>query len=82
MLFSYLHQLWCLNDGYNSISSRFIRHMHVISIDSFEDVTINKIFTSILDSHFTKGFLDSITQLSKVINNKKVFKLNTMKDNR
>lgn len=56
-----------LKDGSNSVTSRFIRHMQVISIDSFEDVTLSKIFSSILDLHFTKGFVESVTQLSKVI---------------
>lgn len=51
----------------NSITSRFIRHMHVIGIDTFDDNTITKIFTSILDWHFSKGFESNISRLSKMI---------------
>ncbi|KAK0077358.1 hypothetical protein PV326_010096, partial [Microctonus aethiopoides] len=51
----------------NIVTSRFIRHMHVIGIDAFEDATMTKIFTSILDWHFAKGFDSDISRLSKMI---------------
>ncbi|CAD6235446.1 GSCOCG00007903001-RA-CDS, partial [Cotesia congregata] len=53
--------------GLHSITSRFLRHMHVIGIDTFDDTTITKIFTSILDWHFAKGFESIISQSSKMI---------------
>jgi dynein heavy chain len=50
----------------DDISGRFIRHMFILSVDSFEDKTINKIFSSILDWHFAKGFDANVARLSKV----------------
>ena len=52
--------------GRNDISDRFTRHMNIISIDSFDDNTMNKIFTSIVDWHFEKGFDSSFQRLGKV----------------
>ncbi|KAI5723048.1 hypothetical protein M8J76_000435 [Diaphorina citri] len=46
---------------------RLLRHMNIISIDSFNEATLSKIFTSVLDWHFSKGFTDSIVKLSKNI---------------
>ncbi|XP_018046945.1 PREDICTED: dynein heavy chain 3, axonemal [Atta colombica] len=53
--------------GSNVVTSRFTRHMHVIGIDSFEQATMTKIFSSILDWHFAKGFVPEISRLSKMI---------------
>lgn len=55
--------------GSNVVTSRFTRHMHVIGIDSFEEATMTKIFSSILDWHFTKGFVPEISRLSKMVVN-------------
>lgn len=52
--------------GRNDISDRFTRHMNIISIDSFDDNTMTKIFTSIVDWHFAKGFDSSFGRLGKV----------------
>ena len=52
--------------GRNDISGRFTRHMNIISIDSFDDNTMTKIFTSIVDWHFAKGFDASFARLGKV----------------
>uniref|UniRef100_A0A3B5AK42 Dynein axonemal heavy chain 3 n=1 Tax=Stegastes partitus TaxID=144197 RepID=A0A3B5AK42_9TELE len=41
--------------GKNDIT-RFTRHLNIISIDSFDDETLTKIFSSIVDWHFSKGF--------------------------
>lgn len=38
------------------MSGRFTRHLNVISINSFDDQTLTKIFCSITDWHFSKGF--------------------------
>jgi dynein heavy chain len=40
--------------------------MFILSLDSFEDRTIERIFSSILDWHFVKGFDASVARLSKV----------------
>ncbi|XP_016078231.1 PREDICTED: dynein heavy chain 3, axonemal [Miniopterus natalensis] len=42
--------------GRNDITGRFTRHLNVISINAFEDDILTKIFTSIADWHFGKGF--------------------------
>ena len=51
--------------GRNDISGRFTRHLNIISIDSFDDNTMTKIFTSIVDWHFAKGFDASFGRLGK-----------------
>ncbi|XP_050466815.1 dynein axonemal heavy chain 3 isoform X2 [Cataglyphis hispanica] len=55
--------------GSNIVTPRFIRHMHVIGIDSFEEATMSKIFSSILDWHFAKGFVMEVSRLSKMVVN-------------
>ncbi|PSN48405.1 hypothetical protein C0J52_12085 [Blattella germanica] len=52
--------------GSNEVTGRFLRHMFIISIDSFEDKTLDKIFSSLLDWHFAKGFDPNVSRLSKV----------------
>ncbi|KAF4087455.1 hypothetical protein AMELA_G00070970 [Ameiurus melas] len=42
--------------GRNDITGRFTRHLNIVSIDSFDDETLSKIFTSITDWHFSTGF--------------------------
>lgn len=54
--------------GRNSITGRFTRHLNIISIESFDDNTMTKIFTSLVDWHFGKGFDAVFTRLGKVIN--------------
>ncbi|XP_028284148.1 dynein heavy chain 3, axonemal [Parambassis ranga] len=53
--------------GKNDITGRFIRHLNIISIDSFDDDTLTKIFSSIADWHFKKGFDASFNRLSKIM---------------
>lgn len=38
------------------LPGRFTRHLNVLSIDAFDDETLTKIFSSITDWHFSKGF--------------------------
>ena len=38
--------------GRNDISVRFIRHMNIIGMDSFDDETLRRIFTTEIDWHF------------------------------
>ncbi|XP_047390171.1 dynein axonemal heavy chain 3 isoform X4 [Sciurus carolinensis] len=42
--------------GRNDITGRFTRHLNIISISAFEDDILTKIFGSIADWHFGKGF--------------------------
>ncbi|CAL7933869.1 unnamed protein product [Xylocopa violacea] len=55
--------------GSNIVTPRLTRHMHIIGIDFFEEATMTKIFSSILDSHFAKGFTAEISRLGKMIVN-------------
>lgn len=52
--------------GSNLITSRLTRHMLVITVDSFEDNTLNKIFGTIMDWHFAKGFIEALQRQAKV----------------
>lgn len=52
--------------GRNDITGRFTRHFNVIAIDSFDDDTMSKIFTSISDWHFSQGYDGSFLRLGKV----------------
>ncbi|KAH0504188.1 Dynein heavy chain 3, axonemal [Microtus ochrogaster] len=42
--------------GRNDITGRFTRHLNIVSINAFEDDILTKIFSSIADWHFGKGF--------------------------
>ncbi|KAG6455707.1 hypothetical protein O3G_MSEX009350 [Manduca sexta] len=53
--------------GSNLISSRLTRHMLLITLDSFEDNTLNKIFCTIMDWHYAKGFNDTLCRTSKTV---------------
>lgn len=52
--------------GSNYIFPRFYRHAFVVAINSFDDSTLNLIFTSINDWHFSKGYADKVANLSRV----------------
>lgn len=51
--------------GRNDITSRFTRHLNVVSIDEFDDTTMTRIFTSITDWHFA-NFEGSFVRNGKV----------------
>ncbi|XP_035261919.1 dynein heavy chain 3, axonemal [Anguilla anguilla] len=53
--------------GRNDITGRFTRHLNIISIDSFDDETLSKIFTSITDWHFGNGFDATFFRLGKIM---------------
>ena len=53
--------------GRNDITGRLTRHLNVITMDSFSDETMSKIFTSIVDWHFTKGFEGFFARAGKLI---------------
>uniref|UniRef100_A0A8C5QWI6 Dynein axonemal heavy chain 3 n=3 Tax=Leptobrachium TaxID=161697 RepID=A0A8C5QWI6_9ANUR len=42
--------------GRNDITGRFTRHLNIVSINAFDDETLTKIFCTISDWHFSKGF--------------------------
>ncbi|XP_062847578.1 dynein axonemal heavy chain 3 [Trichomycterus rosablanca] len=53
--------------GRNDITGRFTRHLNIVSIESFDDETLSKIFTTITDWHFSKGFDPSFYRLGKIL---------------
>lgn len=53
--------------GSNVVTPRLLRHMQIIGIDFFEETTMNKIFFSILESHFSKGFLPEVSRLGRMV---------------
>jgi dynein heavy chain, axonemal len=52
--------------GRNDITSRFVRHLQVVSIDEFDENTMMRIFTIIADWHFAKGFDSPFSRMGKV----------------
>ncbi|XP_025972035.2 dynein axonemal heavy chain 3 [Dromaius novaehollandiae] len=53
--------------GRNDITGRFTRHLNIVSICSFDDDILAKIFTAIADWHFSKGFESVFLRLSKMM---------------
>ncbi|XP_076020504.1 dynein axonemal heavy chain 3-like [Genypterus blacodes] len=51
----------------SDLTGRFTRHLNLITIDSFDEETLTKIFTSITDWHFGRGFDDSLLRLGKIM---------------
>ncbi|KAL7290283.1 hypothetical protein TKK_0015983 [Trichogramma kaykai] len=51
----------------NKITSRFLRHLQVVGINSFDDTTMSRIFGSILEWHFARGFDSTIASMGKMI---------------
>jgi len=52
--------------GRNDISSRFMRHLQVVSIDDFDENTMLRIFYTISEWHFAKGFESVFNRMGKV----------------
>jgi dynein heavy chain len=53
--------------GRNNITCRLTRHFNILSIDSFDDTTMIKIFSSIVDWHFSQGYDSVFNRLGKVM---------------
>nr|XP_043909238.1 dynein axonemal heavy chain 3-like [Solea senegalensis] len=53
--------------GRNDITGRFTRHLNIVSINCFDDSTLTKIFSSITDWHFGKGFDPSFLRLGTIM---------------
>uniref|UniRef100_A0A8B9DMY1 Dynein axonemal heavy chain 3 n=1 Tax=Anser cygnoides TaxID=8845 RepID=A0A8B9DMY1_ANSCY len=53
--------------GRNDITGRFIRHLNIVSICSFDDNILTRIFTAVADWHFSKGFESVMVQATMVI---------------
>lgn len=47
----------------NKISPRFTRHNQIIGIDSFDDNTLARIYGTILDWHFARGFDSNVARI-------------------
>ncbi|CAG0920877.1 unnamed protein product [Notodromas monacha] len=53
--------------GKNDVTFRFLRHLNVIGMEAFDDANLTKIFGSILDWHFTKGFELGVVRMAKAV---------------
>lgn len=52
--------------GRNEITDRFLRHMQIIGIDAFDDNTLHKIFSTIIEWQFGKGYVEVVQRMAKV----------------
>ncbi|KAG5443966.1 Dynein heavy chain 3, axonemal [Clonorchis sinensis] len=53
--------------GRNDITSRLTRHMNVLGVNEFDDNTMLRIFSNIVDVHFSKGFEPQFQRLGKIM---------------
>lgn len=51
--------------GSNFMPKRLYRHMFCLAVDSFEESTLMRIFTSIGEWHFAKGYNDIVARMAK-----------------
>lgn len=47
----------------NKISPRFTRHNQIIGIDSFDNTALARIYGTILEWHFSRGFENNVTRI-------------------
>ncbi|XP_028831809.1 dynein heavy chain 3, axonemal isoform X2 [Denticeps clupeoides] len=53
--------------GRNDVTGRFTRHLNIVSVNSFDDDTLSKIFSSITDWHFGKRSDASLCRLGRIM---------------
>ncbi|VEL11453.1 unnamed protein product [Protopolystoma xenopodis] len=53
--------------GRNDITSRFTRHTNVLGLNEFDDTTMMRIFSTVADIHFQRGFEACFSRLGKVV---------------
>ena len=52
--------------GRNDITTRLTRHTNVLGVNEFDDNTMTRIFSTIMDAHFQRGFEPQFNRLGKV----------------
>lgn len=53
--------------GRSSVTPRFLRHFNLLCFNEFDENTMRKIFSVIVESHFNKGFSADVSMLSNTI---------------
>lgn len=52
--------------GRNYIFPRFYRHAFLIGFDALDSCTVQRIFATLSEWHFSQGFADKVAMLTKV----------------
>ena len=71
--------------GRNHVTHRFLRHFNLVSIDTFDEATMQSIFTPIIEWHFNNGFDVSLKRFARVcLNQSQLLKISlvTSRQNR
>eukprot|EP01135_Chromosphaera_perkinsii_P007265 Nk52_evm73s745 gene=Nk52_evmTU73s745 len=55
--------------GRNTITARFTRHFNIMGIDAFDPATMSRIFGTIVNYHFTKGYEPMLLKFCKPLIN-------------
>ncbi|CAH8492971.1 unnamed protein product, partial [Dicrocoelium dendriticum] len=53
--------------GRNTVTSRLTRHLNVLGVNEFDDSAMLRIFTTIVDAHFSRGFEPQFQRLGKIM---------------
>ena len=52
--------------GRNHVTHRFLRHFNLIGIDTFDEATMQNIFSPIIEWHFNRGFDVGLKRFARV----------------
>lgn len=53
-------------EGRNYIFPRLLRHAYLMAVEPLENDAVNRIFSTISEWHFSKGYTDKVAHLAKV----------------
>lgn len=52
--------------GRSALSPRFLRHLQLVALQTFDEETIHTIYAPLLDFHFNQGFENTLRRFSRV----------------